>query len=53
MENKKASWGDAFRLNWRAARIWFSQYPNMFYSAAADYGLIKSLSKTNRSASHS
>lgn len=39
MENKKASWGDAFRLNWRAARIWFSQYPNMFYSAAADYGL--------------
>ena len=39
MENKKASWGDTFRLNWRAARIWFSQYPNMFYSAAADYGL--------------
>ena len=39
MENKKASWGDTFRLNWRAARIWFTQYPNMFYSAAADYGL--------------
>ncbi len=39
MASKKASWRDTFLLNRRAFQIWFEQYPDMFYSAAADYGL--------------